>query len=119
MFAEANNEIGGNEDSTLMCLNMVRRRGMSIPVDQDDAFVDIPKGKSQEELRQEIRDERPRELCYEALRKGDIVRWGIFTERMAFTAEEMSRAPGWGTNARSKCLSERYALAYSGKRTRI
>lgn len=100
MFAEANNEIGGNEDSTLMCLNMVRRRGMGIPVDQDDAFVDIPKGKSQDELRQEIRDERPRELCYEALRKGDIVRWGIFTERMAFTAEEMSHAPGWGTNAR-------------------
>lgn len=100
MFAEANNEINGNEDSTLMCLNMVRRRGMGLPITQKDPSVDIPRGLSQTELRQEIRDERPRELCYEALRKGDIVRWGIFTERMSFTANEMSQAPGWGTNAR-------------------
>lgn len=100
MFAEANNEIGGNEDSTLLCVNMVRRRGMKQDVRASNPEIDLQKGLSQEMLRQQIRDERPRELCYEALRKGDVVRWGIFVERMSFTAEEMSQAPGWGQNAR-------------------
>jgi hypothetical protein len=29
-----------------------------------------------------IIDERSRELCYEGLRRGDLIRWGIFEERM-------------------------------------
>lgn len=29
-----------------------------------------------------IQDERSRELCFEGLRRGDLIRWGIFTERM-------------------------------------
>jgi len=85
-------------------LNMVRRRGMGFPVDVPDASIDIS-GLSKEDLRKEIRNERPRELCYEALRKGDIVRWGIFYERMQFTYNEMLLAPGWGTNVRKAYFS--------------
>ncbi|WP_231465638.1 RagB/SusD family nutrient uptake outer membrane protein [Pedobacter sp. Leaf132] len=33
-------------------------------------------------FRSSIIDERSRELCYEGLRRGDLIRWGIFMERM-------------------------------------
>ena len=34
------------------------------------------------DFQQFIRDERARELCFESLRKYDLVRWGIYVERM-------------------------------------
>lgn len=37
---------------------------------------------SQESFRQFIQDERARELCFETLRKGDLIRWGVFVFRM-------------------------------------
>ena len=33
-------------------------------------------------LRQFIRNERGRELCFESIRKYDLIRWGIFVEAM-------------------------------------
>ena len=35
-----------------------------------------------EALKSEIMDERARELAYEMLRKDDLVRWGIYYDRM-------------------------------------
>ncbi len=104
MFAEANNEIGGNIDSTYMCVNMVRRRGINADI-HTTSPVDLEPNLFQQELRQKIREERSKELCYEALRKGDVVRWGIFYERMQFTYNEMLAAPGWGGNARKAYFS--------------
>jgi len=37
-----------------------------------------------------IQDERSRELGFELLRKGDLVRWGIFTEQMTIIKNEMN-----------------------------
>ena len=35
-----------------------------------------------ESFRQLVRNERGRELCFEAVRKYDLIRWGIFTDAM-------------------------------------
>lgn len=103
MFAEANNEIDGNPDSTYLCLNMVRRRGMGLPIDVPNSSIDLS-GLSKEALRKEIQAERSRELCYETLRKGDIVRWGIFMERMKFADEDMGNS-SMGKNVRRAYFS--------------
>jgi hypothetical protein len=47
-------------------------------------------------FRQEIYNERARELCFEGLRKPDLVRWGIFLQAMKETGEEF-RAYGGAT----------------------
>jgi hypothetical protein len=43
--------------------------------------VDIT-GVGQDSLRTAIREERARELCFEGIRKFDLIRWGIFIPRM-------------------------------------
>jgi len=99
MFAEANNELSGDVSQTLDAINQVRRRGMGLDPKTPDATIDLTDALSQEDLRAAIRAERPRELCYEALRKGDVVRWGLFYERMQFANTEM-QSTSWGTNVR-------------------
>jgi hypothetical protein len=39
-----------------------------------------------------IIDERARELCYEGLRRQDLLRWGIYVDRMYATKDEMTNA---------------------------
>lgn len=104
MYAEANNELNGNADSTLLCINMIRRRGLNANIQSPNA-VDLTVGLNTATLRTHIQNERAKELCYEALRKGDLVRWGIFLERMQFCNTEMTAAPGWGTNVRKAYFS--------------
>lgn len=87
MFAEAENEVNGATPEALEAINQVKRRAYAVDQHtpgQTDRYGDPVDevGLSQEELRSYIRDERSRELAYELLRKGDLVRWGIFYERM-------------------------------------
>jgi hypothetical protein len=51
--------------------------------------VDI-KNVSQDSLRQAIRDERARELCFEGIRKFDLIRWGIFIPQMKAVGADMT-----------------------------
>ncbi|RXF70115.1 RagB/SusD family nutrient uptake outer membrane protein [Arcticibacter tournemirensis] len=51
--------------------------------------VDIG-GLSQEGFRDAIREERARELCFEAHRKHDLIRWGIFIPRMKEIGADMT-----------------------------
>lgn len=51
--------------------------------------VDIV-GVGQDSLRNAIREERARELCFEGLRKFDLIRWGIFVPRMKEIAADMT-----------------------------
>ncbi|HEU4471070.1 MAG TPA: RagB/SusD family nutrient uptake outer membrane protein, partial [Flavisolibacter sp.] len=44
--------------------------------------VDVPSGLSQAAFQQFIMDERARELCFEAVRKADLIRWGKFIDQM-------------------------------------
>jgi hypothetical protein len=44
--------------------------------------ADLTPGLSQTQFQQAIRDERARELCYEGLRRSDLIRWGNFYNDM-------------------------------------
>jgi hypothetical protein len=45
---------------------------------------------SYEAFRQMIQDERARELCFEALRRPDLIRWGIFIPEMKAVANDIT-----------------------------
>jgi hypothetical protein len=47
-------------------------------------------GLDQNGFRDLIRDERARELCFEALRKADLIRWGIFIPRLKEIEADMT-----------------------------
>lgn len=71
MLAEAENE--ANQAPTTLaysCLNAVRKR----------AGIAELSGLSYEDFRKAVRDERGRELCFESLRKYDLVRWGTYVK---------------------------------------
>src|SRR5690606_29838644 len=72
MFAEAENEMNGPTEEAYDAVNQVRARAEAY------AFT----GLDQDDFRQAIRDERARELCFEGLRKFDLIRWGIFEQAM-------------------------------------
>lgn len=78
MLAEAENEENGPTPLAHEALNLVRHRA---------GLIDTAIG-SKDDFRAEIRNERSRELCFEGLRKPDLVRWGIFLQAMKETAEE-------------------------------
>lgn len=44
--------------------------------------VDLPDGLSKDDFQIQIMNERARELSFEALRKGDLIRWGRFLSQM-------------------------------------
>jgi hypothetical protein len=51
-------------------------------------------GLSQSTFQQAIEDERARELCYESLRKPDLIRWGIWVSTMNNLAADMKANAG-------------------------
>ena len=81
MYAEAYacHPDGLDRSLALDCLNMVRRRGRGLDVNLPAACDFDGDGTV---LLAEIMDERARELAYEMLRKDDLVRWGVFSEKM-------------------------------------
>lgn len=83
MFAEAENEINGPTDSAYWALNEVRIRAKAYLYNGQNA-------PTKEVLRDVLREERARELCYEALRKFDLIRWGIFIETIRATAADFA-----------------------------
>ena len=96
MAAEAENEMG-NPDVALAYLNQVRARAMAETIPSTD----------QASLRQIIRDERARELCFEGLRKFDLIRWGIFNKAMNDCKSSIANS------ASSSSLKARYTVAYN------
>lgn len=96
MVAEAENEAnGGPTDLARSCYNEVRRRA---GVSQDAADYG-----SQQTFRNAIKDERARELCFEYLRRGDLIRWGDYVEAMHEQAASAQggQANGWGSIGRT------------------
>ena len=73
MYAEAKIEQGELEQSVYDAINEVRDRA---------GLPDIATGKSQEELRYMVRQERKVEFPFEGIRYFDIRRWGIAEEVM-------------------------------------
>jgi hypothetical protein len=84
MFAEAANELSGPTGESVNAFNQVRTR----------AKASLITPNSKEVFRQAIQDERARELCYEGLRRPDLIRWGIYLTAMkTFAADVRQNAP--------------------------
>ena len=82
MFAEADNEVNqGPSTEAYEAVNQVVRRGYGKKPLIEDADVDWA-DMDYETFKQELQNERSRELAFECLRKADLVRWGIFYEKM-------------------------------------
>ncbi len=71
MYAEAQNELSGPDQSVYDAMNAIRNRV---------AMPDVPAGLSQVEMRAKIRHERRVELAFEGLRYYDLKRWRIAEE---------------------------------------
>lgn len=89
MLAEAENEVNGPSAIAYDAINQVRRRGYGLPITTPSVLADLPSGLSQVQFRKAIQDERARELCFEALRRNDLIRWGIFVSTMNELAVEI------------------------------
>lgn len=57
-----------------------------------DADLKAEQTASKETFLKTIQDERSRELCFESLRKGDLVRWGLLMENMKLTLNHVLEA---------------------------
>jgi starch-binding outer membrane protein, SusD/RagB family len=97
MLSEAEMEMGNLTDARLY-LNQVRARAQANLV--TDAM-----SPDQATLRGIIHDERARELCFEGLRKFDLIRWGEF-----YNAMMIAKA---GINASTSANKARYLAAYN------
>jgi hypothetical protein len=62
-----------------------------------DADLTATQTASKDAFRKAIQDERSRELCFECLRKRDLVRWGIFNSTMTAVANEFATSASTGT----------------------
>ena len=71
MYAEAQNEIAGPDETVYNAMNAIRDR-VDLP--------GLPQGLSKEEMRERIRHERRIELAFEGLRYIDLKRWHIAGE---------------------------------------
>lgn len=62
-----------------------------------DADADVPAGLSKDDFLTFLQAERSRELCFEHTRKLDLIRWGIYVEKMQAGAAK-AVADGMGGN---------------------
>lgn len=86
MFAEADNEVNnGPTQEAYDAINLVRKRayGLMLPTPPNPAVnPNITEGLDKDGFFQAIKDERARELCFEAHRRLDMIRWGTFITDM-------------------------------------
>lgn len=93
MNAEAENYVNGPTTVAYNAVNQVRRRGYGLPINTPSVVADLPSGLSKADFQLAIEDERMRELCFEAVRKMDLIRWNKFVTTMNAVGVEMSTAP--------------------------
>lgn len=104
MFAEADNEVnGGPTGEAYEAVNQVVRRGYGKDQFTEDPAIDW-NGMDYESFKQEIYNERSRELAYECLRKSDLVRWGIFYEKMKGCLNDANKAPSFADLKHAKAM---------------
>jgi len=90
MIAEAENEVNGPTAAAYDALNQVRRRAYGLSLTAASAVADAPAGMGKDAFRTFIQEERSRELCFEGLRKADLIRWGIYVDRMNTIGNEIA-----------------------------
>lgn len=97
MFAEAENQVNGPTAAAYEAVNQVRRRGYGLPIGTPSLVADMPAGLNKATFQQQaIEDERMRELCFEGLRRYDLIRWHKFYEAVKLSSDEMAAAPTTG-----------------------
>lgn len=74
MLAEALNEGENDQAGAVEQINIVRRRAKATEI------ADVP---SKEEVFDLVVDERARELCFEGKRRFDLIRWGLYAQKIA------------------------------------
>lgn len=90
MLAEAENEINDNPtDVAYAAIDEVRNRAGISPL--------TGSALSKEDFRLAVKKERAMELCFEGIRRWDLIRWGDYHTAMNGIPGYVSR-PGWGTN---------------------
>ena len=84
MYAEASNEVNNGPTALgIAALNEVRNRAGLANI--EDATNGNPSALGgRDSFFNELLDERMRELCFEGLRKMDLIRWGLYEERLNF-----------------------------------
>ncbi|WP_256009613.1 RagB/SusD family nutrient uptake outer membrane protein [Desertivirga xinjiangensis] len=98
MFAEAEFEVHGATPLAYNAINQVRRRAYNLPLDVPSVEADLNPALSETDFENALRDERSRELCFEALRRPDLIRWGIFNEVMTAMTTEILASNATSTN---------------------
>jgi len=81
MLAEAENEVNGPSTIAVNALNQVRVRAGATPITIFNGSLGF---------REIIQDERARELCFEGLRRPDLIRWGNFIPVMKNLAAQFA-----------------------------
>lgn len=82
MFAEADNEINNAPTTAAYkAVNMVRRRGYGFDQNTPNTTSDLS-NLNYLTFKEQIQNERTRELAFENMRKHDLVRWGIFVPKI-------------------------------------
>lgn len=93
MLAEAENELNGPANAE-QYLNKVRLRADLLPIS----------GLDQNDFREVIKKERAMELCFEGIRRWDLIRWGEYYNSMSEMVDYVSK-PGWNPG-------HKYATSY-------
>lgn len=94
MRAEAENEVNGVTSTAVEYLNQIRRRAHGLPYRNSEVTVDktIADFASPDAFRAEIVDERARELCFEGLRRQDLIRWNLLETKIKDTNNQIKQA---------------------------
>jgi len=92
MKAEAENEVNGPNFAAYLALNQVRRRAYGFPLKINNSVSDLPANLGYSAFQQAVYDERYRELCFEGLRRNDLIRWGIYIPTMKALANLISNS---------------------------
>lgn len=94
MRAEAENEVNGVTADAVEYLNQIRRRafGSDYRAPNDSIDKNISDFVSPDDFRAEIVDERARELCFEGLRRQDLIRWNLLNEKLQETKQKIDDA---------------------------
>ncbi len=108
LYAEALNEWHKSPTTeAYAAVNMVRRRGFGLPVNEANSACDLATGLSYEAFQKAVQDERAYELCFEGHRRQDLVRWGQYYDAIMNTALELNK---WHEAASSVYLISEYTV---------
>lgn len=106
MLAEAENELNGPTTLAYSMINQVRARayGKLMPGAINLTEANLPANLDKTSFLKEIQDERAMELCSEAIRKHDLIRWGIYLSALKAVKADANNTSLPAVNSSLKAL---------------